>query len=316
MCFSNFIGLTKKCNLPAPTSGLYLDMLEGVSLKSVANIAMGDATTAQQLINEKTELVFRMLEEEVYSFLFNETVEHSVESIVSRSFGLDSFHGYDGTRGLRVYAKRGQLTKLHIERLYLLSASDVDDLVITIDDNLNPITKTVNLEAGIELVVELNYSTTSHEVDITYQSEAFEPHEGSISPWDRFYFNGCNSCGCKGIRMVGLEHDDEISAYRGIRADVSLQCDRSKMVCLIAQRSKLAILYLVGAEVMKEAASTDRVNFLSINGKENAVAKAQEWEAKALGILQGNSQGISNYLRQAQSDCFICNNTKYGYSLP
>jgi hypothetical protein len=316
MCFENFIGLTKKCNLDEPTSGLYVDMLEGVSMKSVANIAMGDAITAQALINEKTQLVFEKLESGAYPFLFHNAIEHSIESIISKGFSTEIGTLSENVRGLRIETKRGQLTKLVVERLYLLSSTDADGITITINDGIKTTTKTVSLVGGVENVIELNYSTHSHKVDITYQDHHITPFEGSISPYDRFWPIDCNNCGCNGMRMVGLDSGDEVSNWVGIRADTSLQCDRKKMVCLIAERSKVAILYLVGSELMKEHGATDRVNFLSINGKEFAQTKAAEWREAGEDMLMRSAQGITDYLRKSQSNCFICNNVKYGYSLP
>jgi hypothetical protein len=291
-------------------------MLEGVSMKSVANIAMGDAITAQALINEKTQLVFEKLESGSYPFLFHNTIEHSIESIISKGFSTEIGTLSENVRGLRIETKRGQLTKLVVERLYLLSSTNSNHTIITINDGIKTSTKNVTLHAGVESVIELNYSTHSHKVDITYQSNSVTPFEGSISPYDRYWPTDCNNCGCNGMRMVGLDSGEEVSNWVGMRADASLQCDRKKMVCLIAERSKVAILYVVGSELMKEHVATDRVNFLSINGKEFAQSKAAEWREAGEDMLMRSAQGITDYLRKSQSNCFICNNLKYGYSIP
>lgn len=317
MCYKNFIGLTKKCNLDAPTSGLYIDMLEGISMKSVANIAMGDAITAQALIDEKTQLVFEKLKSGSYPFLFENVIDHSVESIISKGFEDGVIPASTNERGVRIETKRGSLTKLVVERIYLLSETDVQGLEVVIRDGTQA-TKTIeiDLEAAKEKVVELNYTTSSTKVDITYENNGLVPFTGDISPWNRYYYKGCNSCGCNGMKIVSLDGGVEGSSWIGLRADTSLQCDREKMVCLVANIAKVAILYLVGSEVMKEHYSSDRVNFLSINGKEMAKEKAMEFLEEGEKVLDNNSQGITKYLSSAQKECFICNTVQYGYSLP
>ena len=78
----------------------------------------------------------------------------------------------------------------------------------------------------------------------------------------------------------------------------------------------MAILYPVGAEILKEWYSSDRINYLAINSKEWAKEKAVEWENKGNEILFNNSQGIRRYIESKQRECFICNQLNYGYTLP
>jgi hypothetical protein len=316
MCHSNFIGLSKKCDLPEPTSQLYIDMLEGLSLKRIANIATGDQISAQELLNEKTQLVFANIEASFSDLLFNQVVAHSIDSLIGPDFSNEFNDASSNVQGVRIKKRRGALTKIFIERLYVKSNSSHDDLEILIDDGQTETTYTIDVTGGVQSVIELDYSTTSNEVNITINNETFEPYKGGISPFHRFWDKTCNDCGCYGLQVSGIDGQSSVTEWRGIKVDCSVQCDKEKMLCLVANHQRLGILYLVGSELMKEHVSSDRVNYLVINGKEWAAAKAQEWEAKGNEIFASNAQGITRYLTSNQKDCFICNSTRYGYTLP
>lgn len=316
-CLKGFFSLSKGCSTVAPTSGLYVDMLEGVSLKSLSNIVGADKLTAQHLVDEKTVLVGELLKAGPNRFLLEDAVEHSVDSMICKDWGTTYVEGSTDERGLRIEKKRARLTSLLIERIYFKSHTTVEDLEITISDGVKEEVFTINAEADEEIVIEANFSTRNTSVDIVYTSEDVEPYAGSICPYNNFVESDCHGCtGSKSLKIRTIEAAEKLVQYRGIKVDASVICDREKMVCLIAEHQKMAFLYLVGSEIMKEWASTDRLNFLAVSSKEYAQNKAVEWEAKANQIFYDNAQGIKKYLEGHQRECFICNQAHYGFTLP
>ena len=291
-------------------------MLEGISLKSISNMVGADKLTAQALLDEKTLLVGELLKSGPSKFLFDNVVNHSVDTLISKDFSKDSTSGLDELRGLRIEKRRGYLTKLTVERIYFKSATAVTELDVTISDGVNEKVYQVTADANEEVVIEANYHTSNLSVDITYQNDSVEPYIGTLCPYNNFVELECRGCqGSKSMKIRTIEGEELLIAYRGIRVDASVMCDREKMVCLIADSQKLAILYLVGAELMRELIFSDRINFLTLN-KELAKEKLVEWENKGHGILFENSQGIRNMLTSKEKACFICNSYKYGYSKP
>lgn len=315
MCYSNFVGLSAKCSNTEPTSGLFVDMLQGISLKKLANITGAENLIAQDLIDEKTQLVFKAMESTGSDF-FAGQVMHSIDSIIGRDFSESIMAGASSIRGAQVEKKRTTLSKLYIERIYFKSATAVEDLVITISDGFNSVTKTIDAGANEEVLIELDYSTSGNKVNITYENSDVTPYTGDITPWNTYKYDGCVNCGCDGLRVMGRDEDSYLSSWRGIKVDASVRCDRSKMVCLIAKFQPVAFLYLIGSELMKEAAASDRVNFLTINNKEQAKELSDEFSRIGYGMLADNKIGISEYLQKSESKCFTCNSITYGYSLP
>lgn len=316
MCVNNFIGLSKKCQPTAPTSGLYIDMLEGLSVKNIASFTTGNAINAQALLNEKLELVFLDLKNNFSKVLFDNVVGHSVDSLISPDFDDKSIDGNAQRRGIEIERKRGQLTKLVVERIYVKSASSVSGLVITITDGANPVTRTVDLTADLETLIEINYSTTGNKVNIYFENADVLPYVGNIHPYNEFCESDCMSCGCEGLKIRAMAGTSLLTSYRGIRLDASLQCDTEKMTCLIAQRMSLTVLYMLGIQLLNELVASDRLNFLTVNNKEWAEAKKKEWQEKVDADIYQNARGIQEYIRRAEKECFICNNMSYGYATP
>ena len=316
-CLDNFFSLSKGCQTVAPSSGLYIDSLEVISLKGLSNIVGADKLTAQALVNEKTTLVGELLKANPSLMLMGDAVEHSVDSIVCKDFKDQSVAGLDSKRGIRVEKKRGYMTSLVVERFYFKSATEVTNLEITITDGVNSDVHEVTAAANKEVVIEANFHTQNTWVEITYQSVEVEPYIGSLCPYNNFVESDCHGCtGSKSIKVRSIEGENLLIQYRGIKVDASVQCDRDKMICLIAEHQKAAFLYLVGAEILKEWATTDRLNFLAVASKEIAKEKAIEFEAKGNELLFANAQGIKKYLEGKQKECFICNSVKYGYTIP
>jgi len=278
-----------------------------------------DKLTAQKLIDEKTQLVGEWMKAQSSSFIFESVIGSNVDSLISKDFCNETTTGLDSKRGIRIERKRGQLTALSVERIYFKSATAVTALEITLTDGVTTETYEVTAEANEEVVIEVDFQTSSLWVDITYQDESVEPYIGSISPYHNFADMGC-AVGCAGschsMKIRTIEDENYLIAYRGVRVDCSVKCDRSKMICLVAKDQALAFLYLVGAELMKELSFSDRINFLTISNKDEAKLKAEEWTTQANAMLVDNSQGIKRYLESQQKECFICNGYSYGHSKP
>lgn len=316
MCVDNFIGLSSKCQVTPPTSNLYIDMLEGMNVKNIASFTTGNAINAQALLNEKLKLVFLDLKNNFSRVLYDNVVGHSVDSLICPDFDDKTIEGNVQRRGIEVERKRGQLTKLFIERIYVKSATSVNGVVVTVTDGVNQETYNIDLTADLETLIELNYSTTGKKITIYFENADVVPYVGSVKPYDDFCEYDCNGCGCEGLRVRAVAGNSYLTSFRGIRVDASLQCDTEKMTCLIAQRMSLTVLYMLGIQLLNEWESSDRLNFLTVNNKEWAAAKKNEWQQKVNEDIYQNSQGIQEYLRRAESKCFICNNVKYGYNTP
>lgn len=316
-CLQNFIGISEGCGIES-TSGLYVDMAEGLSVKSISNIDP-KFLNGQNLVNQKLKLVYELLKADLSEMLGGDFVEQSIDSLISPQFCDHYLEDNPGTPGLYISAKGQKLTAIYVHAIYFRSHVAVTDLDITITDGTTDNTTVVQIsaEADEEIMVIVDYTTRQNSVTITYDSSTVEPYVMSIS-------GAKNNCGCTCVccsdklNIQGIDFDGtKISNYRGIRADVSLICDTEKMICLLAKSSlKMPIFYLLISEIAKEWVATDRLNYLAMQSKDWANAKSLEWRDTARDLMFSQSIGIKNFLYKAQKDCFVCSGYSYENQLP
>lgn len=326
-CLTNFIGISRSCGGVAPTSDLYIDMLEGMSLKTISNIEAGKYVTAQRLIDSKLILIMEKMKVDFAEFLFGDMVEDSIDSVISKNFGEDYETGEAGSAGLLIEKLPTSLSSLFIPRFYFKSHTAAVNLPITVSDASRTETFLVSANADEEVAIAINWYSNQNSVSIKFDDSTFgpsqeliSPYNGAISPFHAWYYDGCTKCcagGSRYIQISGIDYDgSEISNYRGIRVDASVICDTDKMVCLIAHKMKVPILYKIGIEVLNEWAATDRLDFLAISSREWAEQKKSEWFDTVERSQFNNGKGIRKLLMKHEQQCFICNGVSYQYSTP
>lgn len=321
-CLNNFIGV-HNCNSIVPTSGLYITDLEGISIKSGSSIESGKYLTFQNLVDSKMRLVGSKMLDRLSTLLGDVYVEQSMDSLIAKNFGEDFLAQEDGNPGWRVEKRPTSLSKLYIPRFYFKSHTAVER-TITITDGVNTETFDVVAGADEEVVIESRFFSSQLKVDITYNSDAepsddgVSPYSENISPFDAYYYDGCNTCcGHRYLMIHGLDFDGaEKSVYYGIRADIELICDKEKMICLLSGTNKTIFLYALGVEILNEWIASDRFNFLAMNSKEWAAEKRIEWSFEVDKLWSSNAQGIKNVLMSKEPKCFTCNGYKYQEIIP
>ena len=321
-CLNNFIGV-HNCTDQVSLSNLYLTDLEGISFKSISSIESGKYVTFQNMVDAKMRLVGAKLLDRLSTLLGDVYVEQSMDSMISKNFGETYFSQQDGTPGLRIEKRPTSLSKIYIPRIYFKSHLAIDT-TITLSDGVN--SESFDVSAGVdeEVTIETRFYSTQLRVDVTYTStngpsdDGVSPFTENISPFDAYYYDGCNSCcGNRNLMIHGLDFTGaEKSVYYGVRADIELICDKEKMICLIAMQNKTIFLYGLGVETLKEWIATDRFNFLAMSSKEWAKEKVIEWANEFERLWFANAQGIKNVLMSKEPKCFTCNGYKYKEIIP
>jgi len=293
--------------------------MEGFSIKTLAAIEGGKYLNVQTMLDRKLQVVGLKLQDMLSSLLQGAIIEQAADSLISKSFGETWFNQQDGTPGLRIEKASTAISNLYVSRIYFKSHLVTSGLIITLSDGVNSESFPVNALADEEVSIEVNFLTTQRKIDITYSStdapsDGVAPYTQNIGEYDCFDYRDCNyCCGHRYLKIHGLSFTSaETSSYYGIRADVLLVCDKSKMVCLIVPQNKTLILQMTQIEILKEWIATERFNFLAINSKEWAKEKIIELVDSIDNLWIGNGEGIKNLLISTEKKCFNC--TGYGYT--
>lgn len=327
-CLTNFIGISSRCSGPASKSGLYIEDIEGFSVKSLSLIEGGKYLTTQALVDRKMSVAGQKILDMISGLISGIYVEAAVDSIVSKSFDDEYYGQQDGNPGLRIEKYPTSFSKLYLTNLYFKSHTAVQQLQITVTDGFNPQVFTIDAAADEEVVIEVNYSTLQRRIDVTYSSDAgpsdtgVSPYYSDISFWNNWDLytrdcTGCNPCAHRYLRVRGIDFGgQEKSTYYGIRADVSLNCDKEKMICLIAPQYKTMFLYALAIEILNEWAASDRFNFLAMGSKDWAKEKKAEFENKVDYLWSINSEAIKNLIVHSEKNCFTCTGYQYYERIP
>lgn len=318
-CIDNFIGIQRGCEVVVPVSGMYIEDLPGVSIKYLALAENGKYLSAKNMVTEKFRIAKDFMMAEMSGILINNSIVESIESIETPFFDTDEIIAAGaGNPGLNISKVQTALSNIYIPRFYFKSPDAVVDLDIIISDGVNPQTHTLSAAADEEVIIESQYSTNQNEVTITYDSAAVDVYSGSINTYYNYGCGGCcDDCGSSFLRVRGIDQaGDEQNSLYGIRADVQMFCDTEKMFCLTLKFNKSAFLYCVGELLMQEAATSDRLNFLAMSGKEMFEKMAVQFGTQWRQLMANNADAIESYLLKVEKNCFDCKGIQYAHNIP
>ncbi len=315
LCLKDFI-LSKGCtnNGKVPKSGLWLENLEGISVKNAAQIADNHQSGAQ-LIQEKIDFAGQLVLEDARAMLLkefatSETKEAALIGVLEPELGY--YDPENADKGVYIEKRYSTLGQIVIDSLTVLADTTVTDKVITVSDGINPQEFKVNLEAGVPTEVEVNYKGITDWVTVKWNTSDISPAASSIRKSITRGF--CGYCGNSDapIFIKGINGSNRGYSSYGIQVHMQLACSMEKAFCHLLDDLKFAMLYKVGILILKEWQSSSRLNFLSIHSDEWLQYKLPEWEELTYPQhLKSGLMNISTYLDKMDSRCFQKDGWKY-----
>lgn len=304
-CFTDYLGL--KGITASPTSGLYINDLPGINFAKADAVRDSDYATGIDFINEKIDHAIGLVTDDLKIYMAPYFKLHSTIDHVLTAKYKDGYHtAAAANRGLKIEKKASRLSKLYVNRVKVLfNSNGANDLVIA--DGNETTTYSVTLVAGEEQWVECNYTANRDIIYIYMDNTALLPANGNVKS------GSCSSCGkrYKMFKVWGWNGTRTRSDHYGLRADISVVCSDDDMACLLRDRIKWPVLYRFGVEFMKEVQETDRLNYFSLVGREQAA----ELEAKFLAEYEKRfdmvARTLPRLLRAIDTDCVTCSQNKY-----
>jgi len=327
-CASGFIGIRQACasaGMSAPKSGLFIEDLEGISVKNLEGINGGKYDDAVDLVNRKTMHAARLVTEELRAYISPTFRE---ELVLETGFGgkFETEEEYtallDLEYGLRASMINNNLRELRLEEIFLLFEGDfskeieISDGVATI--KINEGGTSVIAKAGEVTRIPVDFVSSNGQIDISYNGLGVSSRNGTTSSTQ--FLRSCSHCGSLGFEnftVKGIAGESEDEELYGVRARFSIDCSMEKALCLSLSRLKMAILYRVGIEILKEWEASDRMNWLTIHSRDWALEKRAEWEEITYpNLMKTLSSGVAHFLKKVDKNCLNCGGTTYGYTHP
>lgn len=309
------IGIKDYNDCAEPESGLFINDIPGITLKSAAGIANEEQKTGYDLLKgiiyRATLLTFNDFLGQISSqFSYN-----AVAEIRKIKYFDDSVLPVSNTdRGLVLKRWRSEMAQIFVQEVYIKSALG-GTATIKIIDGLEIKTYTTTLVANEEKTVRVDYMAESEQIKILCNNANLEVYSGAIErSW-----TGCNSCGGtnQGFYMTGWNGSAEEAKYFGIGVFASVRCNEENIICQLLNRMNFIIWYKAGAMYYDELLSSNRLNSITLYSKEKAIENKTELEEKYQKAYSDFVPTIKELLKRTKGECITCNpSIKYANTIP
>lgn len=314
-CFRDFILVRESCkNGRVSTSNLYIEDLEGLSLKRVANIADARYKNGEDLALDKVAQAIRQVQSQILALLNQQGVTMP-QGFAAREFvSLSSnYHAPSvAKRGVRVVRAKAQspFSSFVVETLTLKSNTTGAHTIELLDESRAVLeSRTVDLIAGQAATVPVNWKLFNPAFYVVFNQPNATPAKGAAQG---------SSAGCCGSQYTysdarnrwffvqGWDGTQASAEAFGIGLRGNIQCELENLLCYLLPYVANAVLWLAGVGILNECLATPRQNYFTILGEDWAREKRDEWQAKADQDLERLLPAHIQSLKNRDSLCIVC----------
>ena len=319
-CLVNLIGF-RYCGVQEPSSGLYLNDLPGISIKSIDKIANDEQVTFFEVWNQVRKRSANLLHTAVVNALNKRYQVSRLSELFETGSKINQTDNEtpasDEWRGVIVSLHKKSLLQfiaLHRAKLFLKSASTFTVKVFQVhaDNSLTEIhSKTIEgVQGWNPIKISGNYYGVS-KILIAYDATAIE---SVYAPVDEDSSCDCcdacwDICDCSAtIRGAKADKNTGELNYAnntfGLVVSVGIQCDFSTLICSSKLLFALPLQYLIARELMTERIHSDRLNRYTTIDANKARELRDEFHSQYTQELTAVLDGIN--LNTADC-CIACN---------
>lgn len=310
-CYVDFITVRQACNPITPTSGLNIENLPGISVRSASKIATAKHQNGVDLIDDKVISAIQFLESEVQERLMYLGYEMPSVPITRHFCGLEkktTIAPAPLKRGIVV--QRNNFTSpfsvTYIEQIYV-KTDTTKTATIEIQDKLGNVLQsyTASLLANELTTIDANFSTDVNDIRIVMDNTTCSVYQakcnnGTCCNWqtDKKKWNFFNVLGFDGQRC-------DTKAY-GIGILGGIRCDIQQLMCFMLPFIRYAVLYKAGSMILQELLASDRLNTVIVANKEWAMETIPMWEQIVTEKLDAVVPAAMKQLKKKDMYCITC----------
>jgi hypothetical protein len=279
-----------------------------------ASIADADYIQGITLLKDKRRLALLKIQNDLMKFLHANGYIANLFSSLWRSGETRSktIEGgaADQFRGAVFYTKTDSkkaclLKRMQIPAVYIKADYD-GAAILTIVDGPNEYDYDVTLYAGKTVKVNVKFKAEYEEVMVLLPSNI---PVYSVDP-----FCDCPDKKSDCVKVLGISNGGtNTSESYGISCDVQCACDYELILCALANKGLLGevVMYKTGVEIMDERLKTDRLNYFTTYGRQEAQEIMKEWEARYGDAWNTLITALPKTLLQIDGcGCLDCGGTK------
>jgi hypothetical protein len=321
-CFDNLIGIHRSCNETEPSSGLWIQDLEGINL-SVANAATDNETISGiTLIEEKITFAQNAIAATIRNQMASKVRAGSILQNDTVGFYRDNLRVVSAEagklKGIRVKITNHSYLEFFLSRLFLKLEDAVTTNVyvydLLSDTLLDTISITTVAKKATPVLVNKSYLTNKQRLHL------FICYDSSVSDTYETTLNNASCSNCTGsdysnkyISFSGCSMDSSdqkidsnltsISGSNGMSLEYSLNCSIEPFICNMGNQLAWPLLHKVGAEIMKELIASRRLNSVVTIDKATNEMLRDKFEAEYMASMSA----ILDNMKLPTDICFKCN---------
>lgn len=312
-CLNKIISI-RGCDDETSLSGFDLFDLPGISLPMAASIADPGYVQGKALLKDKRRLALLKIKNDLMKFLHAHGFIANLFSSLWRSGEYRSRIVEAGTageyRGLIFYTKQEGKKACNLRRMFIpavyVKSNHSGDTILTIVDGPNEYDYDITLYAGKTVKVNVNFRAEYEDVMILLPSD--------IEVYSADPYCDCPDKKSDCVKVLGINNNvTNTSETYGITADVQCECDYDLLLCSLASKGLMGevVLYKTGVEIMDERLKTERLNYFTTYGHDEAKSILREWEGKYGDAWNTLIAALPQTLPQIDGcGCLSCGGTK------
>lgn len=316
-CLEDYIVFKNGCypnGIPVPTSGYYIENLEGISIENVAMISPELLISATETMKEKMYFASRIVENRLKAILNARGIKlntigklYSVCSVSNNFVGSSLLN-----KGIRISKKwlNSTQSRIYVDTIRIKSKTTGQTTLYVYDSAGNVLWSDVQTlfdEFEHTFIVKKHF--TDDVIYILADNTNIQPYQYKCDQ-----NTGCVPCDNKYLNITGYNGTGtSTEGYLG--ACVRLDCVDTDIICNFLDRVGLAVLYQTGVQLAKEWASpNNRLNIIKTHGIEWALQMVTAWENLSVEALDNE---IDNIIQILETDkfCYNCDTRLKMYAM-
>ena len=306
-CLDNYIISLNGCypEDTVPTSGYYLENLEGLTINNVAAVSSEALVSATATVREKMYFAADIVEKRLKAVLNARGIKlntiGSLYSVCQVSSVTDI--PVNANRGIKVSKKwiNSPQSRIYVDSVRFKSTVNASSTVYVTDFVGNILfQQAVTCFADTEMHIFVKKSFNQDLILITIDTTNVAPYLYTCNA-----ASNCKPCGDMVLNVEGWNgFSATASGYLG--ACVRVDCVDTDIICQFLDRLGMTILYQTGVQILKEWVSpNNRLNLIKTHGNEWANLKIVEWENASIEALDNE---IDNIIQLLETDrfCYRC----------
>lgn len=309
-CLNNIVGV--RCLGDSSSSGLYVEDLEGINVKTASQIADVRYQSGLDLIKKKKEFAIKAIANDIQgAFLPYFRMNSLIDELVVGKFKDTTLTTSPLKRGVEIKTRNSRLLRIQIQTVEIKILEAALTSYLKIIDGLDEKLVEFTTDADGKALIDLNYISKTNQIFIVLEDPLITPFDGQLK-------SGCH-CYSKSSEFLtgrGYKDGQTASSTFGLSVQSLAVCDQEQFVCLLAPRLGFAILYKTGIEIVKEWIASDRLNPVTMidDGTEDFLLS--EFESQYKNQLKILIESLPDFFIRLDEICVVCSGNTYVEAVP